>query len=502
MPPVLVSYILLDMSEHPTHNPTKENPDSSDSGDSVAGIYTVTEISTLIKQVIEDEFPYVRIRGEVTGFTRAHSGHLYFSLKDEGATLDAVCWKGTAGRLATKPEDGLEIIATGRLSTYGPRSRYQLVVDAVEVAGEGALLKLLEDRKKMLAREGLFDEDRKRDIPYLPTVIGVVTSPTGAVIRDILHRIKDRFPLHVVVWPVRVQGKEAASEIATAIEGFNALPLSTQKGGKIPRPDVLIIARGGGSLEDLWAFNEETVVRAAAASEIPLISAVGHETDTTLIDFAADLRAPTPTAAAEMAVPVKSELLAEVTEVGARLVRAAVRLTGGHQQHLKGLARGLPDLAGRLGTNHQRLDGATRRLDASLKAGVARRYQRLAEQSEHIRSPKALLGYGRERLEGRWAQLGRASVRFNRVLGARIVNAGRLLDGLSYERVLERGFALVTDGEGAPVIRAAVLGAGDEVAMRFSDGAVSAQVTGTGQRPKPRPKKTTRKPDGRQGELL
>ena len=275
--------------------------------------FTVSEISQAVKRTIEGAFGRVRVRGEVSGFKRAASGHLYMSLKDEAAVLDAVCWRGTASRLAFPPEDGLEMVFTGQLTTYPGRSKYQLVIEEVEPAGEGALMALLEKRRKALAAEGLFDDARKQELPFLPELIGVVTSPTGAVIRDILHRLADRFPRHVLIWPVAVQGTEAAAQIAAAITGFNRLA----PGGPVPRPDLLIVARGGGSLEDLWAFNEEIVVRAAAASEIPLISAVGHETDTTLIDFAADTRAPTPTAAAEMAVPVRAELAMTVSDLGA-----------------------------------------------------------------------------------------------------------------------------------------------------------------------------------------
>ena len=278
-------------------------------------ILTVGELSQALKRVVEGEFAWVSVRGEVSGFKRAASGHLYFALKDADAVLDAVCWRGVAGRLGIAPEDGLEVVATGKISTYPGRSRYQIVIERLELSGAGALLALLEKRKKELAAEGLFDEARKRDLPYLPETIGVVTSPTGAVIRDILHRIEGRFPRRVLVWPVTVQGAGAAEEIAAAIAGFNRL----DAGGPVPRPDVLIVARGGGSLEDLWAFNEEVVVRAAAASDIPLISAVGHETDVTLIDLAADRRAPTPTAAAEMAVPVRADLLERTQSLQHRL---------------------------------------------------------------------------------------------------------------------------------------------------------------------------------------
>src|SRR5438309_72278 len=277
--------------------------------------WTVTELSAALKKTVEDAYGFVRVRGEISGYRGPHSsGHAYFALKDEGAKIDAVIWRTAFGRIRFKPEEGLEVIATGKLTTYPGRSSYQIVIESLEPAGVGALMALLEERKKKLAAEGLFDEARKQLIPYLPEVIGVITSPTGAVIRDILHRLSDRFPRHVLVWPVRVQGDGSAEEIAAAIRGFNAL----DAGGRMPRPDLIIVARGGGSLEDLWSFNEEIVVRAAADSMVPLISAVGHETDVTLIDFVADKRAPTPTAAAEMAVPVKSELIARIENCARR----------------------------------------------------------------------------------------------------------------------------------------------------------------------------------------
>ncbi|MCX8508536.1 MAG: exodeoxyribonuclease VII large subunit, partial [Rhodobacteraceae bacterium] len=280
--------------------------------------YTVSEISGAVKRVIEGEFANVRVRGEISRVSRPASGHLYFDLKDDRSVIAAVSWKGQAAKMSVRPEEGMEVIATGRLTTFPGQSKYQLIVEDIVPAGAGALMMMLEKRKAALAAEGLFAPERKKEIPYLPEVIGVVTSPSGAVIRDILHRLRDRFPRRVLIWPVAVQGEKCAPEVAAAIRGFNALP----KGGAIPRPDLIIVARGGGSIEDLWGFNEEIVVRAAAASAIPLISAVGHETDTTLIDFAADRRAPTPTAAAEMAVPVRLELLAWVAEHGARLGRA------------------------------------------------------------------------------------------------------------------------------------------------------------------------------------
>ncbi len=273
--------------------------------------YSVTEVSLALKRTVEDQFGYVRIRGEISGCKRAASGHVYLALKDDKSVLDGVMWKGVAGKLNFRPEDGLEVLVAGKLTTYPGRSKYQIVIDKMEVAGEGALMALLEKRKKEMAAEGLFDPSRKLLIPYLPKVIGVVTSPTGSVIRDILHRLADRFPRHVLVWPVLVQGEGASKQIAEAIDGFNVL----EEGGDIPRPDTLIVARGGGSLEDLWCFNEEDVIRAVSRSKIPLISAVGHETDTTLIDFVSDFRSPTPTAAAEKAVPVRDDLVYTVRDL-------------------------------------------------------------------------------------------------------------------------------------------------------------------------------------------
>ncbi|MGB6081466.1 MAG: exodeoxyribonuclease VII large subunit, partial [Xanthobacteraceae bacterium] len=301
--------------------------------------YTVSELSSDLKRTVEDAFGHVRVRGEISGFRGVHaSGHCYFALKDDKAKIEAVIWRGSFGRMRFKPQEGLEVVATGKLTTYPGSSKYQIVIDALEPAGVGALMALMEERKKKLAAEGLFDEARKQLLPYLPEVIGVVTSPTGAVIRDILHRLADRFPRHVVVWPVRVQGEGSAEQIAAAIDGFNAL----EDGGKIPKPDLLIVARGGGSLEDLWSFNEEIVVRAAAESMIPLISAVGHETDVTLIDYVSDKRAPTPTAAAEMAVPVRAELFAEIANYGRRAILCWQREQEHRRSALRGLARALP----------------------------------------------------------------------------------------------------------------------------------------------------------------
>lgn len=329
--------------------------------------FSVSEISNLLKKRVEDAFPHVRVRGEISGFKRAASGHLYFDLKDEGAVMNAVCWRGVAGHFKVQPEEGMEVVVTGKITTYQGSSRYQIVVERLEPAGAGALMALLEARKKQLAAEGLFSEERKKPIPYLPKVIGVVTSPTGAVIRDILHRIGDRFPCHVLVWPVLVQGENAKEQITKAIQGFNAITGE----GNIPRPDLLIVARGGGSIEDLWAFNEEMVVRAAAASEIPLISAVGHETDTTLIDFAADRRAPTPTAAAEMAVPVKADLVAALLQMAQRLFGGITRELKHKTQYVEGLARGLISPQKLLENMTQRLDDWSERAACWRTAEVA-----------------------------------------------------------------------------------------------------------------------------------
>jgi exodeoxyribonuclease VII large subunit len=454
--------------------------------------YSVTEISAALKRTLESEYGHVRIRGEISGFKRHTSGHLYMSLKDESAVLDAVCWRGTAGRLSIAPEDGLEVIATGRITTYGARSKYQLVVEALEVAGEGALLKLLEDRRKKLAAEGLFDEDRKRPIPFLPDVIGVVTSPTGAVIRDILHRLADRFPRHVLLWPVAVQGDAAAEQIARAIEGFNAIA----PGGAVPRPDLLIVGRGGGSLEDLWAFNEEIVVRAAAASEIPLISAVGHETDTTLIDFASDRRAPTPTAAAEMAVPVRAELLAELLDDARRMVSAVGRGLEDRRMRLEGLARGLPEPVRLLETASQRLDDWTERMRNGAQNLLARRTAELQRLSAGLR-PAVLAGEiveAGKRVTALGERLDPAAARLIERRAERLEALGLRLNSVSYERVLERGFALVRDADDNPVMSAGALGAGDAIAIRFHDGEARATVDEVGAPAKAAKKKPQSKP--------
>jgi exodeoxyribonuclease VII large subunit len=355
---------------------------------------TVSELSQSLKRTLEDSFGYVRVRGEISGYRGPHSsGHAYFTLKDDSARLDAVIWRTTFSRMRVKPEEGLEVIASGKITTFASKSSYQIVVDAIEPAGVGALMALLETRRRQLAAEGLFNADRKRPLPFLPRTIGVITSPSGSVIRDILHRLSDRFPSHVILWPVRVQGETSAQEIASAIRGFNALT----EGAPVARPDVLIVARGGGSLEDLWSFNDEEVVRAASESDIPLISAVGHETDWTLIDYAADIRAPTPTAAAEMCVPVRTELVLRVSELGARGLGAVGRSLKQGQSHLRAAARGFPPIKTLHSSLSQRVDSKFDALRATLQAGsnaksisVAKLAGRLSKQSPHVRLVKAL----------------------------------------------------------------------------------------------------------------
>jgi exodeoxyribonuclease VII large subunit len=486
--------------------------------------FTVSELSSALKRTVEDAYGHVRVRGEISGFRGPHSsGHCYFALKDEGAKIEAVIWKFAHARMRFKPQEGLEVIATGKLTTYPGSSKYQIVIEAIEPAGIGALMALMEERKKKLAAEGLFDEARKQLLPWLPEVIGVVTSPTGAVIRDILHRLQDRFPRRVLVWPVKVQGEGSAEQVAAAIHGFNALP----EGGGIPRPDLLIVARGGGSLEDLWSFNEEIVVRAAAGSMIPLISAVGHETDITLIDFAADKRAPTPTAAAEMAVPVRSELLVEVAGLARRTMVCWQRGQESRRNELRAATRALPGLSELLAIPRQRLDGASAALPRGLKANtnahhkhfsqvsagltlrvlhgqVAHARQRLIVSGERIRlSARALLRSRRDRFIGlevrlKASKLSNAQAQRNAIARdreraqrlaerarralvtamqrceARVAHSGQLLSALSYRGVLARGFALVRDEAGHAVHAAASVGPNAHLSIEFADGRVAA----------------------------
>lgn len=437
--------------------------------------YTVSEVSAALKRTVEDTFDRVRVRGEVSGFKRAASGHLYMSLKDQNAVIDAVCWRGTARSLSIEPEDGLEIVATGRVTTYAARSRYQIVVDSIELAGEGALLKLLEERRKKLTAEGLFDGDRKRPLPFLPDVIGVVTSPSGAVIRDILHRLRDRFPRHVLVWPVLVQGEGAAEQIAAAIRGFNDAP----EDGPLPRADVLIVARGGGSIEDLWAFNEEIVVRATADSGIPLISAVGHETDTTLIDFASDVRAPTPTAAAEMAVPVRAELLDSVQDRQARLRRAVHRMFREHRVYLEGLHRGLRSPKDVLQFAVQRFDDSVERLTRGWRQRREDVRQSLMEARRRLdaRHVKRLAAEARSNLDRLTRELAREASRHVADRRTRWDSLGRLLDSLGYHNVLDRGYAVVRSDD-TVLSRVAAVMPGMVLDIEFVDGHVGAKADG------------------------
>ncbi|MBO6559742.1 MAG: exodeoxyribonuclease VII large subunit [Nisaea sp.] len=513
--------------------------------------FSVSEISNQVKRTVEGAFEHVRVRGEVSRPTRAGSGHVYLTLKDEKSVLDAVCWRGTAERLSIRPEEGMEVICTGKLTTFPGRSKYQMVIEQMELAGEGALLKLLEERKRKLAAEGLFADERKRPLPFLPRVIGVVTSPTGAVIRDILHRLSDRFPTHVLVWPVLVQGETAKDQVAAAIEGFNRMAPD----GPVPRPDLLIVARGGGSLEDLWAFNEEIVVRAAAASEIPLISAVGHETDTTLIDFASDRRAPTPTAAAEMAVPVRAELLATLMQDESRLFNGLQRKLGEAETRLTGLSRGLGDPRAIIEAKAQTVDYRWQSASAATDRMLSRLTERVRDLAAQIPEPAAELGRlenrfvtARQRLEsamdvarqnvvsdlraaavrlriepvaermtrgGRdaeraWEQIERAVDRALLQRSDRLSAVGRILESNSYEQTLKRGFALVRDAEGVPVTSAAALSEGDGVSIHFGDGSREAVIgagASDGTAPKRAAPKSATKPkpgntDPAQGSLL
>jgi len=393
--------------------------------------FSVSEISGAIKRAIEGEFAHVRVRGEVGRVFRARTGHLYFDLKDDRNVLASVSWKGQAARLSHQPEEGMEVIATGRLTTFGPQSKYQLNVEDIQPAGAGALMAMLEKRRKALAAEGLFAEERKRPLPYLPEVIGVVTSPSGAVIRDILHRLRDRFPRTVLVWPVAVQGQACAGEVARAIAGFNAL----QPGGAIPRPDLIIVARGGGSIEDLWGFNEEIVVRAAADSRIPLISAVGHETDTTLIDHAADRRAPTPTAAAELAVPVRSELLAGLDGLAARMSRGLEQGLRSRNQRLADLGRALPRPESLLSSARQRFDLAAERLNGALRQAVAKKAVRLADLGLRTGPLRQALARDKDRLADRVARLAPALARQTRDGRQRLDRAVDRLDPAVARRI-------------------------------------------------------------------
>jgi len=499
--------------------------------------FSVSEISFSIKRTMEDAFGYVRVRGELGRISRPGSGHIYLDLKDDRAVLSGVIWRGVASKLKIQPEQGLEVIATGKITTFPGQSKYQMVIDALEPAGAGALMALLEERKKKLAAEGLFAEERKRPLPVMPRVIGVVTSPTGAVIRDILHRISDRFPLHVLVWPVRVQGETSGAEVANGIRGFNAL----SPDGPIPRPDLVIVARGGGSIEDLWGFNEEAVVRAAAESQIPLISAVGHETDWTLIDLAADLRAPTPTGAAEIAVPVKADLMASIDDLSRRLSSGLTRLLSNRRTELRAAGAALPAPRDLLALPRQRFDTAATSLERGLivntrhhrsaydglagrlspyllTRGTAQARQRLDDIRERqSRALQVAIGQKRQGLENIAARLTPERLQQTAALGTERLKAlsdqlerahssklsqersrldalDKLLNSLSYKEVLSRGYAVLRDDKGQPVRSAASVSPGAELSIELADGTIDAVAASGGAGPtkqKAKPKKPT-----------
>ena len=480
--------------------------------------FSVSELSGAIKRVIEGEFGHVRVKGEVGRVSRPRSGHVYLDLKDDRSVLSGVIWKGVAARLSVQPEEGMEVVATGRLTTFAGQSRYQIVIEDLKPAGMGALMAMLEKRKKALAGEGLFDSARKKALPFLPDIVGVVTSPSGSVIRDILHRLRERFPRKVLIWPVAVQGERCAAEVARAIEGFNAL----SPGGAVPRPDLLIVARGGGSIEDLWGFNEEVVVRAAAASRIPLISAVGHETDTTLIDHAADRRAPTPTAAAELAVPVRMDLLAWADNQESRLTHALTSAVTARDQRLRDLARALRRPETVLEAPRQRLDTWSDRLPAALIRAVQSRRVRLSDAAGVLRP-----GLLRRGLEGDRRRLSNTAARLNiraldrditqkrrdlaalaarlseaathqtRTLRERMEGMDRLRETLGYKATLKRGYAVVR-GDGAVVTTKSAAAEARDLEIEFADGRLR---TAGPSRPVRRPAGGTKSPP-EQGDLF
>lgn len=483
-------------------------PLNSDTGSNMP-YFTVAELSGAIKKTIEGQFEFVRVRGEISRPSMPASGHIYFTLKDAQISLSAVIWKGMAASMTVRPEEGLDVICSGKVTTFGGQSKYQIIVNQMEVAGEGALLKQLEDRRKRLAAEGLFAPERKQPIPALPRRIGVITSPSGAVIRDILHRLSERFGTHVTVWGVPVQGHGAETQIAAAIDGFNTL----LEAGPVARPDLLIVARGGGSLEDLWCFNEEIVVRAVADSKIPVISAVGHETDTTLIDYVADLRAPTPTAAAEIATPVARELQTRLLELETRLSGAISRRFDSAETVLRGAGRGLLHPAELIGRQTQHLDMLTSQLHAKIERQIGDRQIQIARLADRLPAPSERLGKVSDRLST-------ASVRLDGLVDQKLATLkqsvsglDRLLQANSFERVLDRGFALVTSDTGQTVKRAADLSAGANIQIRFADavrvakledGEIPKDITeGGATRPKS-PKKSAAKPvkDAGQTELF
>jgi exodeoxyribonuclease VII large subunit len=459
---------------------------------------SVSELSARLKRTVEDRFGFVRLRGELSGVKRAASGHLYCCLKDDKAVIDGVMWKGGAQRLAFRPEDGVEVIATGKLTTYPGRSKYQIVVETMEIAGEGALLALLEKLRARLAAEGLFAAERKQALPFLPATIGVVTSPTGAVIRDILHRLADRFPSRVLVWPVLVQGQGAAEQVAAAVRGFSAMPPEGSGAGKVPRPDLVIVARGGGSIEDLWSFNEEIVVRAVAECTIPIISAVGHETDTTLCDYAADRRAPTPTAAAEMAVPVRAELAATLAEFASRKRRCALRPVALGRERLESRVRHLPRPEALLAARAQRLDEASERLRRALRERAASAGSRLDAQGARLSLP--LLRHRVERAEERLVRAGLRPALLQRQFDTackHFAPVARVLPQLNPDKPLAKGFARVTDASGHTLTDKATAEREATLVLKFRDGDLTVAANAAARRPA-----RQKEPGSQQGDLF
>ncbi len=453
---------------------------------------TISAISAALKRTVEDRFGYVRVRGELSGVKRAASGHLYCALKDEKAVLDGVMWRGNATRLAFQPEDGLEVIATGKLTTYAGRSKYQIVMDSLEIAGEGALLALLEKTRLKLEAEGLFARERKQSLPFLPKTIGVVTSPTGSVIRDILHRLADRFPSHVLVWPVLVQGQGAAEQVAGAVRGFAALDGS----GPVPKPDLVIVARGGGSIEDLWSFNEEVVVRAIAECSIPIISAVGHETDTTLADYAADRRAPTPTAAAEMAVPVRADLNATLGDLANRQRRAVYRPVELGRERLEARTRQMPKPEQLLQVQTQRLDDLSERLRRGLRDRAGQGRERLAGAAARL-SP-SLLRRSVQDGERRLARARLVPALVERPLAlkkAQLDALWRLASQFHPEEPLKRGYAIVRDAQGQALTRKVMAEKESALSLQFADGTLDVSTGGSPARA-PKPKGKRKPPQG------
>ena len=459
---------------------------------------SVSELAFSLKRTLEETFGRVRVRGELSGLKLASSGHLYGSIKDENANVDIVCWKGMLANLSIKPEDGLEVICTGKVSSFPKSSKYQIIIDSIELAGEGALLKMLEDRKKKLAAEGLFAPERKQNLPFLPQVIGVVTSPTGAVIRDIIHRLNDRFPRHVLVWPVPVQGDGAAEKIAAAIDGFSALP---EKGGNIPRPDLLIVARGGGSLEDLMPFNEEIVVRAVADCSIPLISAVGHETDTTLIDYVSDLRAPTPTGAAEMAVPRRDELRYTIAEYQKRMIGGMNRMVGELSHKLSAQAAQLGDPMQILTFKTQQLDHTGQKLGSNFERGLSQKQNRIRELVAMLKHPKSQIEEKKRMLELYMAGLKRTGLSVVKDKKQSLLYAGKMLESLSYQNVLKRGYVVVRDKNNRIISNAEQAIKEQNIMLEFKDNEKIAATIG--ESPPKKPISRTKTPKTKdQGQLF